>query len=532
MPLISLTILTGSWHLVPHCSKIRCSQSLRSYIIDFDRRLEEHRLGTLKGIVGLQQDGGKDRNSRKLMASAHMHPSTRRSLVHNMHDTGLQTLNETWHKNNLITTVRDIMRGGKLFVPSVTLDNEASQSSGINLAIAEELPWLLHFSCGGHSIELLLKYCFDCLPVQLHSTPCNAASHLVSKIRNNKALLLALQQLQLAAKPDSRPLVLVQACRTRKWSASYLVVARVLRLQPFLTTLFQNEAHREVLGEEPNWQLMSAFCKRAYPFYLCEQILQRDSSNAVHFAFFWNKCVTAARSVHQEVCDAVEEMLRGGTDRQQLQSTTTAMEKLKRKIDKRDQKMRACKVFHLCAALWPSVVFAPGDPNWVTVETELSAFIQASFSKWIEFRDVVGLPISCTEQTGHMSLFLHAVRELSSLVSSSTVTISAAKGLFNRETLEAEISFQDQGDIAPQPHPTSEQVRRDRKKGIYSSSLDSYWSTFKFSHPHAHFIYHVLSHCCATEAGTERMFSSEKQIHSALRQAMSPDFTLAVMRMR
>ena len=35
-----------------------------------------------------------------------------------------------------------------------------------------------------------------------------------------------------------------------------------------------------------------------------------------------------------------------------------------------------------------------------------------------------------------------------------------------------------------------------------------------------------------SEAGTERMFSSEKQIHSALRQAMSPDFTLAVMRMR
>jgi hypothetical protein len=66
-----------------------------------------------------------------------------------------------------------------------------------------------------------------------------------------------------------------------------------------------------------------------------------------------------------------------------------------------------------------------------------------------------------------MSLFLHAVRELSSLVSSSSATISAAKGLFNRETLEAETSFQDQGDFAPQPHPTSEQVRRNRKKDIY-----------------------------------------------------------------
>jgi hypothetical protein len=296
--------------------------------------------------------------------------------------------------------------------------------------------------------------------------------------------------------------------------------------------LFQNEAHRELLGEEPNWQLMSAFCKRAFPFYLCEQILQRDSSNAVHLAFFWKKCITAARSIRQEVCDAVEEMIRGGTDRRQLESTSAAMEKLKRKMDKRDRKMLACKVFHLCGALWPSVVFAPGDPNWVTVETELSAFIHASFRKWVEFRDVVGLPVSCTEQTGHMCLFLHVVREISSLVSSSNATISAAKVLFNREVQEAEVSFQDLGDVDPQPHPTSEQVRRNRKKDVYSSSLDSYWSTFKFSHPHAYFIYHVLSHCCGTEAGTERMFSSEKQIHSAIRQALNLDFTQAVMRIR
>ena len=515
------------------CSKIRCRHSLRDYILQFAERLEEHRKKTLIGIVGLQMDAGKDVNSRKLVASAYMHPSTRRSIVHKLLDTELETLTEQWHANHIASTILELMRGGRLFVPSVTLDNESSQNAGLRSAIIALLPWLLHFRCGAHSIELLLKYLFECLPSQLHSDPCNAATQLVSKFRNTKALSQALYELQKVANPNARPLVLVQACRTRKWSADYLVVARVLRLQPFLTTLFQSEAHQAALGEMPDWQLLSAFCKRAFPLYLCEQILQRDSSNAVHLAFFWKRCYAAANAMHDEVTGAVQQFVADGRPPEEFTAVSTNMEVLKRKLQKRDDKMRSCKVFDLCSIMWPSVIVVPGDTIWQQVQTQLHDFISSCFSKWIEFREVVSLPSSATEQDGYMIFFLQAVRELAVLTSSDDITVTAAKSLFNRDSQLAERMFADHGDnSAPQPYPTSESVRRSKKRDIYSSLLQDYWNTFRHSHPHAYFIFNILSHCCATEAGTERMFSSEKQIHSAIRQAMSPDLTEALMRIR
>ena len=517
------------------CTTIKCSTSLRNYIISFDVRLEEQRVSTLKGVVGLQMDGGKDVNSRKIIANAYMHPSTRKSFVHRLLDTQLAVLDENWHKDNVISTVSDIMRHGHLFVPSITVDNEAAQNAGIHLAISSALPWVLHFRCGAHSIELLLNYLFTCLPERMHSDPCHVATQLVSKFRNTKSLSQALWALQRAANGAARPLVLVQACRTRKWSADYLVVARVLRLKQFLVTLFQSDEHHDALGQEPDWEAMSDFCKRAYPFYLCEQILQRDSSNAVHLAFFWSKCCIAARGLHDDVTAAVDRMIQDGQprDQPQLVQISASMVKLKRKIDKRDEKMRSCKVFSLCSILWPSAVVVPGDAGWAQVERELHDFIEVSFPKWLEFREVVCLPSTCNAQAGYMVMYLQALRELTALVSTGqSATVDAAKMLFTRDVQAAERMFEDQGDSAPQPHPTSEAVRRNRRMDIYSSVVQSHWDTFKFSHPHAFFIFHILSHCCATEAGTERMFSSEKQIHSAIRQAMSPDLTEAYMRIR
>ena len=53
-----------------------------------------------------------------------------------------------------------------------------------------------------------------------------------------------------------------------------------------------------------------------------------------------------------------------------------------------------------------------------------------------------------------------------------------------------------------------------------------------FSLPSIHFIYRLLSHCCATESGTERMFSSEKQIHNTIRNGLSPNVVRAIIGIR
>ena len=132
---------------------------------------------------------------------------------------------------------------------------------------------------------------------------------------------------------------------------------------------------------------------------------------------------------------------------------------------------------------------------------------------------------------GYLDLHVQATQQLSVILSGTDAIANAAKALFTRTAQDAERMFE-VADDAVQPQPTSEACRRNKRAGIYSSALQTYWETFRFRFPHIFFIFDVLSHCCATEAGTERMFSSEKQIHSAIRQAMTPDLTEAFLRIR
>lgn len=507
------------------CSRISNRQTLRAHILDLSQRLEKQREATLRGVVGLQVDGGKDCNGRKIIACCYMHPSTRQSFVHKLLDTLQAALTEDWHRINIVEVVSEIMAGGKVFVQSVTHDNEASQVAGIAAAIRLLLPWIIQFRCGAHSLELLIKYCYELLPGQLHKIPADAASSLVSTIKNNKAIGLALAELQRAANGQARPLVLVQSCNTRKWSADYLVVARVLKLQGFISMLYQNPAYAAVLGEEPDWQLMKNFCKRVFPLYLCEQIIQRDSSNAIHLAFFWKKCCDAVVRLAADVEDVARDLAAQGMDVTQTQSRAA---KLRRKVAKRDKAMESCGVLALCHQLWPC---SPPPQDWPLMEGQMHDFIARCFPKWIEFRDVLCLPSDCSIERGYLELHVQATQQLSILVSGQDPFVIAARSVFSRNVEEAERMFEVSDDNI-QPRPSSEQCRRSKKAGIYWSAVQTYWETFRFRHPHIYFIFDVLSHCCATEAGTERMFSSEKQIHSAIRQAMGPELTEAFIRIR
>ena len=80
------------------CSRIKNRATLTAYIKELSDRLEKQRSATLRGIIGLQQDAGKDVNSRKLVACCYMHPSSRMSFVHKLLDTEQESLTEEWHR--------------------------------------------------------------------------------------------------------------------------------------------------------------------------------------------------------------------------------------------------------------------------------------------------------------------------------------------------------------------------------------------------------------------------------------------------
>ena len=105
--------------------------------------------------LGLQLDGGKDINGRKLLATCFMFDNT--SLLLEMFDTQREVLDEEYYKKHITRIVSRLAQ--KCFVVSITVDNEASPNAGIDRAI-ESVPCALHvihFRCGCHTLELMIE---------------------------------------------------------------------------------------------------------------------------------------------------------------------------------------------------------------------------------------------------------------------------------------------------------------------------------------------------------------------------------------
>jgi hypothetical protein len=492
-------------------SSIKSAQSLKDAIMDFSARLQVEQKKTVRGICGFQMDAGKDCKSRKLHAAAYMHPSSRRSMVHKLTDTNNEELDEAWHHVYITSTIEDFMSGKKTFVPSLTVDNEASQNAGITTALQTTLPWLLHFRCGNHSIELLLKYLRDNLPASICQGPADAANAVVSAVRNHKQTLKALFDLQTAA--GQTPLILVTSCNTRKWSADYLVAQRLLKLQPFVQALYANAQHAALLPPQPDWPQLQRYVGVSFPFYFAEQVLQRDSSNAIHYAHFWTQSRDHAMGLCRELA-------------QQDGFSAAEHDKIRlcvRKIQKRDEKVKSCGVFNLCRILWP-------DPDqvspagWNIIIEELKWLVAKQWDKWVELKDVVQLPWEDDDDLNNQSEFVRrCVLDLSQHRSGDIELIQDGRQAFRRAIQSARREYES-AECYAKP--------KSSKSLIWQSNVQAYWSTLRYSCPAIYFVHHLLSHCCATEAGTERMFSSEKLIHSLIRNQLAPDLVRAIMTIR
>lgn len=494
-------------------SGIGSSNCLKKAVLAFYERLLIEQKRTVKGICGFQMDAGKDVKSRKLHAACYMHPSIRRSIVYKLTDTNDAELDEAWHHVYITDAINSFMAGGKTFVPSLTVDNEASQNAGIATAVVTTLPWLIHFRCGNHSIELLLKYLRQGLPCDICDEPANIANELVSAIRNHKATLKALRELQAAA--GQAPLVLVKSCNTRKWSADYLVCQRLLKLQVFVMSMYTNpQLAQHLPAQQIYWHRLQSFVTMSFPFYFAEQVLQRDSSNAIHYAHFWK----ITRDHALSICST--ELVRPGLTQEQV----SRIRACKIKIENRDNKVMECGVFKLCDMLWPDPERV-STATWNEIVGELRWFVEKQWDKWMELKAVVEFPDEelNVDNPDKRDFIRLCVLELSHHRSGELELIQSSRAAFLRSIDNVRADYES-AQVYARPKMA--------KSPLWSSSLHAYWSTLRYSCPHIYFIYHILSHCCATEAGTERMFSSEKMIHSSIRNQLHPELTRAIMTIR
>ena len=202
--------------------------TLKKKILEYSSSLQQKLEASLSNSVHcIITDGAKDISKNKLIAVGLCDGHNVKLL--DMVDTALCTLDEVYYTNffkNLLKRLEDL----NCFVPAIVVDNEAAQSSGIK-KIVKKFP-ILHIKCGAHTLELLID------ALSSHYKGLDAAIEMgramVVKINNAKCLLKQFIDIQRRIDPEKQPLSLVLPCNTRKWSSGYLLVSRLLRLQPKL----------------------------------------------------------------------------------------------------------------------------------------------------------------------------------------------------------------------------------------------------------------------------------------------------------
>jgi len=308
--------------------------------------------------------------------------------------------------------------------------------------------------------------------------------------KNHKVLLKVLLDIQKAA--GSTPLRVYVPANTRKWSSSYLVICRMLRLKPFITLL-----HKDLPVPQIDWASFEATKEILFQFYSREQILQRDVSNAIHLAFFW-------RGLTKMIEKAIE-----------LHPGTEATDRLKERMNTHNKKMHSSSVYSLCLALWPT-------PSLTVVENkqafkELSSLISCQYNMLVMYREAVCLPFNYDEKTKD-SFFLEAHANLTLHLQPDVAEITLAKKYFKQVSEKAE-------------HGLREGERFPRKSASTPiCNIAKYWQSVAIDMPALSVIVWVLTKCAATEAGAERFFSTEAAVHGKLRNRLRFDLVKAILK--
>jgi hypothetical protein len=114
-------------------------------------------------VVSLAFDGAKDISGNKLLGSNLILGATAYML--DLFNTNAEYLDTDYFSEYLKGLVNKVAGFGAVAI-SVTVDNEPSVNAGVNHAISNkpELSYLLHFRCGCHAVELMIKECAHAIP--------------------------------------------------------------------------------------------------------------------------------------------------------------------------------------------------------------------------------------------------------------------------------------------------------------------------------------------------------------------------------
>lgn len=237
-------------------------------------------------IQSLMFDGGKDISGRKIIAFGLMNGST--VFLFKIVDTKQNILDETWYESTISAVIEELEKNW-VFVPALIQNNEAAPLSGSLAVRASCYPHILIFRCVVHTLELLQENI-----ISSHTCLVSVAKSvrkLAKIVRAHKFWRSLLEKTQLLTSAGDVPLKLVVHSNTRKWSSTYLVLERTLRLKSAVTCLLA-VGPEKIPSDVPllpnlDWKAMQQVRDILFQFYIREQILQQNGANVIEAVYLW-----------------------------------------------------------------------------------------------------------------------------------------------------------------------------------------------------------------------------------------------------
>jgi hypothetical protein len=518
--------------------------SVRQALKDKDSRYFDQFKAQLDGKkVGIQIDGGKNVNHNKVIGVCVV--VERLSYCWDIVPVADATvLTESFYHDLLLRVVREIEACGAVVV-SVTLDNEASPNAGLR-DLHASLSYLIHNRCYAHTAELVIADLQSTGPQRAPHAPAipmlrdvvENVHKLVTAVLNNKYLRAGLEASQRDR--GASPFKLVKYANTRKWSSSFLMLARFVKLYDDIARMDrfiamgavpeagERAAKAEWLSQKEQLMPLRSHCEAVrellYWIYVGEQTVQKDGASVLHGTF-----------VFEEICGALLSDAGASHRVPRIIQDNMDCARVREIVEARRDLLKTSGIYHLSLVLWPQPL-----PNALECHmdacTELETYVTKCWPQWQAKRDVMGLlqrywcdTQNAQDMAAKLDAFITKAQEelTEHLVMPATPTVSRAK-----------ITFRTRSQIIAARLITG---GRGVKRGRVDAGLDDdddsdsvhvhgYWAAVTSCVPALSLIARSLLACCATEAAVERMFSKEGFIHDSYRNRLGHDILLALVR--
>lgn len=330
-----------------------------------------------------------------------------------------------------------------------------------------------------------------------------------------------------------RPLMLVKTANTRKWSSSFLMLSRLVRLYDYVATM-----ERFIATDRPEprealttWRVLKeqqlpprtqceAVCDLLWWIYVGEQTIQKDGSSVIHGTFiFEDICAAVLSGAEHRVPRIIQERW----DERRVRDI----------VSKRRELLQSSGIYWLSLALWPLPTLNAVDHHGDAF-TELEEYSKRCWNMWQRNREIVGLNSRFFADIDNQrdmeekleSFCINAQQELTEhLVQPTSTATQRARSSFQARTQQITARLAETQRTVKRGH-----IVDDSPDDNDSVHVRGYWLAVTSRLPSLALIARSLLATCASEAGVERLFSKEGFIHNNYRNRLGTDIGLAIVR--